>query len=228
MGLDYVELIIAIEARFGIRIEDDEASAIGTAGQLHELVCGKVGEVPEPAPVCYPAAVVFYELRRAARGDRRWVRPSTPLADIFPRWPRRSLWQAMKRRTRYRVPDLVTSGRAMLGWWVASTAAAFHWCRWMEPGASLSLCLVGGGIFGILLTLVALPATRRFPGNCRTLGELARLVLAANPLAFQPRAERPGPEEIWQELVRLIVRQVGVDESQIVPEASIVEDLGID
>lgn len=42
MGLDTVELIMAVEVRFGIRIENRDAERASTVGQLHQLVMDKL------------------------------------------------------------------------------------------------------------------------------------------------------------------------------------------
>jgi acyl carrier protein len=42
MGLDAVEIVMAVEDAFGIQIEDSEAEKILTPAQLVELVMGKV------------------------------------------------------------------------------------------------------------------------------------------------------------------------------------------
>jgi acyl carrier protein len=49
MGLDMVELIIAVEDRFGIAIENREAEKVVTVGHLYQLVFDKLlsrGSVP--------------------------------------------------------------------------------------------------------------------------------------------------------------------------------------
>jgi acyl carrier protein len=42
MGLDTVELIMAVEERFGITIEDREAEKVVTVGKLYQLVFDKL------------------------------------------------------------------------------------------------------------------------------------------------------------------------------------------
>lgn len=48
MGLDTVELVIAVEESFGIDIADDDAGKIVTVGQLHEYVVAELLRLRRP------------------------------------------------------------------------------------------------------------------------------------------------------------------------------------
>jgi acyl carrier protein len=48
MGLDTVELIMAVEEDFGIEIENRDAEKVVTVGDLHQLVCEKLCERGSP------------------------------------------------------------------------------------------------------------------------------------------------------------------------------------
>lgn len=52
MGVDFLDLSMELEKRFGVRIEPDDVLTLWTshendctAGQLHDLVCGKCREL---------------------------------------------------------------------------------------------------------------------------------------------------------------------------------------
>jgi acyl carrier protein len=60
MGLDTVELVMAVEEHFGIEIPDDVASTLDTVGLLHEFV---VSQLQRERVLPVDEAAVFSELR---------------------------------------------------------------------------------------------------------------------------------------------------------------------
>lgn len=108
MGLDYVELIMAIEDGFQIHIEDDEANNVSTVGDLRNLVVAKL-EGPESQRCLTSAA--FYRTRRGIAEslgiDRRQIRPSTSLETLLPRSDRPEKWRSIQRAMELELPDLV-------------------------------------------------------------------------------------------------------------------------
>lgn len=61
MGLDFVELVMAIEENFGIMIPDEEAGRVETVGDLYKLVISKMQQTSDKR--CLTSAA-FYRIRR--------------------------------------------------------------------------------------------------------------------------------------------------------------------
>ena len=60
MGLDSVELVMAVEKHFGISIPDGEASKLVTVGKLHAWVVNELQHLNRPT---VEPSVVFDQLR---------------------------------------------------------------------------------------------------------------------------------------------------------------------
>jgi acyl carrier protein len=60
VGLDSVELVMAVEEHFGISIPDGEASTLVTVGKLHAWVVNELRRLSRPS---VNPSVVFAELR---------------------------------------------------------------------------------------------------------------------------------------------------------------------
>jgi acyl carrier protein len=71
MGLDIVELITAVEERFGIKIPDKVAATLTTVGKLHACVVAELHRLDRPEP----SDAVFEKLRDLIV-DQLGVRPS--------------------------------------------------------------------------------------------------------------------------------------------------------
>lgn len=222
MGLDSVELLLAIEERFQIHIDDDEASSIATVGELHELLVRKLQ--PQPAARCL-TSVAFYRTRRALvetlNLDRRAIAPSTPLTPLFPHSTRRQSWQRLQQSLALRLPALRLPTAPL----VLAIAAflyfqlALHWA----PLLFVFALFAGAALLRAFPNLAT-----EFPSNIATAGDLAREVLAANYATLSQNAGGHTPNELWDALCRTIVDETGVPRERITPEARIVDDLGID
>jgi hypothetical protein len=109
MGLDTVEFVIAVEEKFGIKIEDAEAVECTTPRKLTDLILSKLEKTDEATCITQRA---FHVLRRAfrkvlsvPRGD---FRPETPLARLVPAKERRKVWQDIRTEVgAERWPDFV-------------------------------------------------------------------------------------------------------------------------
>lgn len=49
MGLDTVELVLAVEEIFGIEISNDVAASLFTVGELHEFIVAELTRLERPA-----------------------------------------------------------------------------------------------------------------------------------------------------------------------------------
>jgi|HubBroStandDraft_3_1064219.scaffolds.fasta_scaffold174725_1 acyl carrier protein len=97
MGLDIVELFMAVEDGFGIYIPDAEAQEATTVGKLHQLVFSKVSK--ENRDVCL-TSVAFYRARKAlmyvSGVPKQQIGPSTSLERLIPQQDRATSWAAME------------------------------------------------------------------------------------------------------------------------------------
>ena len=101
MGLDGVELVVAVEEKFGIGISDGEAEKVVTPRDVAELVVRKVSSRDDGGCRSQRA---FHLIRRELQAmgvPRRAVRPAARLADLFwcqRRWSRKVWWQGLRER----------------------------------------------------------------------------------------------------------------------------------
>lgn len=232
MGLDGVELILKIEDRFQITLEDDAIGRVSTMSQLHALVLSKVDH---SLPMSCATSRAFYSLRVVLMSslglERKAIRPETRLDEIFDSIPRqrRQQWAQFQGAARLKIPDLERS---------------WHWSLLASTvGAGLSLLIatrLGSGWTTALVTTIVgmvvggsvLASTplgvRHFPFSSKTVGDLTRTLLGRNVTALQAPSKRWTDDDVWLALKQIVVEQTGVPEAQVVRAARIVEDLGID
>jgi hypothetical protein len=131
MGLDAVELILAVEDGFQIHIEDAEAGRVVTVGDLYQLVVSKLSSGTSKR--CLTSAV-FYRTRRRIVSvlgvDRREIRPCTSLEALLPEASRRNLWFALEEAMGLRLPALE------------------------HPGSTVTTFMMTGILLGILRSMV--------------------------------------------------------------------------
>jgi Phosphopantetheine attachment site len=90
MGLDAVELVMALEEKFGISITDEEVTKTLTVGDLKQLVRAKLDVADADGCLTQRA---FHLIRKNATAEfgilRRNLRPDTTLKTVVPQSTRR-------------------------------------------------------------------------------------------------------------------------------------------
>lgn len=107
MGLDDLELILALERDLCISIGDADVGHVTTVGDLYDVLLRRLGLRQEP--VCLTSRV-FYRLRHglvSATGcERSAVRPQSQLETLLPRRGRRRIWMALREASVLPLPAL--------------------------------------------------------------------------------------------------------------------------
>ncbi|MGJ5813348.1 hypothetical protein [Paludibaculum fermentans] len=230
MGLDYIELVLALEDAFQISIADEEASGVVTVGDLHALVLAKL-KGPDTKRCLTSAA--FYRVRRGLVEvlgvDRRSIRPATLLRPMMPLGRRRTLWRRIQDRTTLKLPNLgrhtgVTLALLALG--LALTVIPGLRAR-LEWGWLVCLAILGLIVGGVLMWMSPMLALE-FPYRAESVGDLARGALASNYSRLVEETGSTSPSEIWEVFCRIFIEQTGVSREDLRLEARIVDELGID
>jgi acyl carrier protein len=237
MGMDGVEIVMRIEEEFGIDLPDGELASIRTVGDLYQLILTKL-EIGDSNQTSQS----FYRLRRAMMRclglPRSAITPKSRLKLLMPPPTRAAAWKSLEEVSELTFPPLRHPRWARDTIRVLAVAAGLAFLvvmmNWTHPSGLawlplfLAACLI---VFatGKALYAVTSALAREFPA--RTAGELAQLLLATNFSKFGQNAPDRQPisrRDVWQELVYILGDQQGLNPEQIVPEARLIEDLGID
>ena len=215
LGLDdewgAVEVVIAVENAFRIKIEDEEAERILLVGELFDLLLKKI--LPIERNRKYATAMAFYRLRRALN-DIRFDKKLSPSTNIYPATYTESFVKTMQDKSGLQLPKPESTwiGQAgdlmvvfgILGILVGVPAAfilglIFDFSAWFG-GLPLEL-LFAGMIAG---AVVAALDSGRLPKECETLGQLAEKVGALNYGTLIDQGAGSGPAQIWRALTHVL------------------------
>ena len=234
MGLDSVELVMAVEEKFGITISDEEACSISTVGDLHQCVVNKLNMADKSS--CFSQRA-FHLLRRHALSQfgipRRSFRPDTELDTIVPKAKRREQWALFQHNvgaSRWPGLSLSNTGSVILMTSIFAIPALGAWYF-------IAKLHWNSGLVGILVipTMAALmvasryfiqPFQTEFPSGFTRVRDLAYSLVADNPQLFSAEPPRWTDDEAWSLLCSVIKAQTGV--KQFTKDSRIVADLGID
>lgn len=223
MGLDGVELVLAVEKEFGVTITDSDAAGIRTVGELHDLLRRRVAARDAAGCIMLPA---FLEARRRTRAfchdEGLRIRPSTRIDAVISASARRPYWKMLKDHTGAHPPPLQRPLIVQRGLW----ALAVLWgllglsTAWIDP-AILPLGLLGA-VFMMVLGAVLTSSLRVSPpAELGTFGDVARY-LAGGAAATAADVQLT---EVEDRVRQIVVDTLGVDPDEVVPEARFVDDL---
>jgi len=230
MGLDSVELILAVEEGFQIHIADEEAQEALTVGDLYDLVLSKLD--CRDSRRCLTSAA-FYRTRRGiveALGLQRTdVRPSTQLEAILPKATRNAKWQRIQESMKLDLPCLHHTTSSCFGLTAICVALTVGSGLYLQSGlVGLGLLLLLGLVAGAFLVHFTPELAVQFPSSDATVGDLAKGVLAANHRHFMAEIGTRSRNNVWEVLCAIIENQLGVERAKLTPDARFVVDLGVD
>ena len=107
MGLDSVELLISVEEKFGIRIDDSEAEKIYTVQDFVNSVYSKITTNPNEKCI---TQIVFYRIRKAILDLKltdKEIKPETKISELFTQSELKEKWYLLKSEIGLELPELV-------------------------------------------------------------------------------------------------------------------------
>ncbi|WP_026977592.1 phosphopantetheine-binding protein [Flavobacterium tegetincola] len=107
MGLDSVELLMSVENKFGIRIEDSEAEKIATVQDFADCVYSKISL--NPTDKCL-TQIVFYRIRKAFQNlnlTELEIKPTSKISDLLTQSELKINWNRLEAELGLKLPELV-------------------------------------------------------------------------------------------------------------------------
>jgi hypothetical protein len=228
MGLDFVVLMMDVEAWFGVRISDAQAERVRTMGDLFLFLLEHTrGE----GPARCPTGQAFYHLRRVLTGelgvDRAQVRPATPLRDLVAAPARSTAWPQLEAALGLPGlpdPDPTPRGPTARGFGITLAAAtAGAWLVYLlmvaMPGETMPIA-IGLLIWVLVLVLVCelfgifwLDGRVLRPVPIPTVRDVVMRLVARPSAATEPIAAR-----VWASLVAIVSAHTGIPPHAIQPE----------
>lgn len=221
MGLDTVELVLAFEEEFAVRIDDKDAVELTTPGLVADYIFSRLDRAGI-APCSSQAR--FHRLRRALADnfaiDRKAIRVETPLADLLGRDPK-AKWRRLRNEIGARdfprlqrhpvfLVSVVFAMPALLTLTPQITSV------WFDPWRLAEFIMLS-----LLLNILTYPMGNRIPGKVATVGALV-------PFVRSPPAREWSRQEVLERIIELTAIQLGLQRREVREDSHFVRDLGAD
>jgi hypothetical protein len=218
MGLDTVELVLAIEEEFGVPINDNDAAELTTPSQVTDYLFARIDRARN---TCSSQAR-FYRLRRAlvaTLGVRREaIRVDTRIESLISK-DRRRAWDSLRRelvpnhiprleRHPHLLAMLILILPALL---ILSPGFVAVW-----PGPS---GFGGFVLLSLLFNVLSYPMGSRVPRDTQTLGALVPYI-GSLPSRTWSR------QDVLERVMELTAHQLGLRHDEIGEHSHFVRDLG--
>ena len=222
MGLDGVELVMAVEEEFKIAISDADATECVTVSKLVDLVHSRLRHnTQDPCASQHGFYVVRRHLMNVLGLRRAQVRPETRLDAVIGRANRRQRWRdlgASVVEQQMSWPALVRPKWVTTVLYVVAAAACLGVALFTWLPCVVALCAaISVGLVGAWLTV---PLKREFAARYSEVRDLVQFISTLDAGVWSK-------EEVFQKVRAITVEQLGVKESQVTLEARFVDDLGV-
>jgi acyl carrier protein len=235
MGLDAVEIVMAIEDAFDISIENSEAEKILTPRQLIDLVQSKV--LVATSRVCLTQRA-FNLLRKSLLRNGQWKRadiaPATRLSVLIPRPQRQALLQQTALELGIKKPPGLKRRQWLEALRLGMTlVAGLGVMQLAYPGLASLAFLLPFFVFAGVAILIGYISGRltenwrtEFPKDLQTVGDLARWVMTHKPDLAQATVPGWTRNQIAGRVREIIVDVLGC-KPDFSEDANFVKDLGL-
>jgi acyl carrier protein len=234
MGLEGVEIVMAVEEAFDIEILDKEAETLRTPRDLIEVVMGKVGR--SDLAVCLTQRA-FHCLRRAFMRELKIKRAGfsldVPMEQLLPVKDRKIVLAKICDQAGVAKPPVLVRPRWLVNsLFAVSLAAAVATCLALFLATGMRMWEVSGSIgvsVGLLVLIIGLILTMQkataFPPRLRTVRGMARWLVANNPELIRAPPGQWSREQVAEKVREIVMDQLGLDNYR--EDARFVEDLGM-
>jgi len=225
MGLEGVELIMDVEDTFDIKIEDEEATACSTIGDLHQCIIKKFN-CDSKTNTCLTQKT-FYTIKKILVNDfvvpEKSVVPSTETGKL-PIINMRKFWKYLEQEMQFNLPKLELSSALVLFYCImcfiisSLTAVKFG----LGPVSVLGSFVFWIVFFYKIVRWLSKPFAVVVPSSCKSLGDLARITAVRE---YQKKGGLLSDDDIWSILIKIVSDNTGEDKNTLEPETRFVEDL---
>ncbi len=235
MGLDAVELVMAMEETFDVTISDAEAERTLTPTDAIHLIASKL-EISQQ-PQCLTQTAFYFLRDKVVNGchalSRPQVRIDTNLRETIPKDLHTWVWKTIASEGKLRLLDLERPRWLtwLIGGWSMSaailTTIGLLW--FVEPMGGLGSVVVGLCIAYLVSTLgfyLTKSYRREIPARYGEVAKLVRVLVRSNLDFFKKNGKQWTYEQIRTMVKCLVMEVLGTEEYH--EDWRFVEDFGID
>lgn len=230
MGMDGVEIVMAVEDAFDIHVSDAEAEILVTPGQLIELVQKKVAAVNTDTCLNHRAFNWLRQYLVARYGlARTSVKPTKKLGLVIPKSQRKVfLNQIVLEIGADRPPLLERPLWLKVSLLVLSIVVGvfFAFRFGADFGDALGMLFLGVIAAGFLGAMMTLPLRTEFPKEVATAGDMALWIRRRKKDLANISQKKWTRDQIASRVREIVIEVLGC-ESQYREDARFVEDLGL-
>ena len=231
MGLDSVELVMAVEDEFGVTF-----FAAGefpqTVGEMHAAIREALREKLQLSSGACPSIAAFFLVRDALQRvsiSLARIRPTTELDSLLPRRRRRSMWTQLEQELSVRLPPLRSHPRfsgpiILVGLGVCLFMLLFGLLTAATAGF-IAAAVLGLPIVVAMTCIILRFGQTAIPEHCSTAGHLVHRIL---PSQLATTAGSRADEYNWNRLRQIVSDTLDVPLADIRPESHFVRDLKCD
>ena len=222
MGLDMVELVLAIEEEFDIVISDALLEEAKTPKDLADIIYSIYQSKDKDR--C-SSQVGFYKLRRIVQEHFKYpkdkLKPTTKLQDIFQNDIKKNWKKFNKLLETHQRLELNKTGTIVLI--ISILVIEIMLCSYVNNIADILICIVFIPLwYGFGYTLLYPFFATVIPSKYETLSDWIRFVNESKAIKRYPTYQ-----SILDKVISISIIELGLSKDEITPQSRYVQDLGI-